>query len=220
VIQDLRSTNHTFVNGEIVGERPRRLVHDDLVRLGPHDARLFEARFVADERARDRRAAPDAAGEPLRRKIGELEAALAARDAEIDRIGALCARLQGELGTRDAALAAAHRKAAVMASEIDALTDELVRMRLDLAGSRDAVERAHRRAATLEAQLEAHARAARAGLEDGNRRGKELEIKLGIAVSELARVRDALAIANDSVRTLEQAYADLLARANVDCNGA
>jgi pSer/pThr/pTyr-binding forkhead associated (FHA) protein len=44
MIEDLRSTNRTFVNGEPVGERPRRLADGDIVRFGAPDAAMFEHR--------------------------------------------------------------------------------------------------------------------------------------------------------------------------------
>ena len=56
MIEDLKSTNRTFVNGEPLGDLPRRLRHGDMVRLGARDTQLFEARFVIDERADDYRA--------------------------------------------------------------------------------------------------------------------------------------------------------------------
>lgn len=228
MIEDLKSTNRTFVNGELLGDRPRRLVHGDLVRLGAHGAVLFEAKFVAEANAIEPRGAPPAAADALHRRIAELEAALAARNAELvvrnaemvarnaelARIGEIYKRAQGQLGASEAAAAAARRTLATMASEIEELRDELARERTDHAGCRDDVERARRRCAELEAQLEARARKARKELDDGDRSRKDLESRLSLASSELAVTRAALATATDNVRSLKAAYDDVLARLN------
>jgi pSer/pThr/pTyr-binding forkhead associated (FHA) protein len=212
MIEDLKSTNRTFVNGEPVGERPRRLVHGDLVRLGAHDARLFEAQFVTGERSSEHRVAPQAPGDGFRKRIGELETALAARDAEVVRIGGMYKHLQSELSQHEAAAVAARRASATMTSELEGVHDELASARADHAGCRDELERAHRRCTELEAQLAAQARKARSQLDDGDRSRKELESKLSMMASELAVTKAALAAATDHVRTLKEAYDDVLLR--------
>jgi pSer/pThr/pTyr-binding forkhead associated (FHA) protein len=203
MIQDLKSTNRTFVNGELLGDRPRQLVHGDSVRLGAHDSRLFEAQFVASERASERRGAPQAPGDALHKKIAELEAALAARDTEVVRLGGMYKHLQGQLSQSEAAAVAARRTTAMMTSEIEALRDELASLRDNQVGCRDEVERARRCCAELEAQLEAQARKARRELDDGNRNRKELESKLSLAASELVITKAALATASDNIRSLK-----------------
>lgn len=203
MIQDLKSTNRTFVNGELVGDQPRRLVHGDIVRLGAHDTRLFEAQFVTGERSSERRGPPPAPGDALHKRIAELEAALAVRDAEVVRLGGMYKRLQSQLSQHEAAAVVARRTGAMMTSEIEALRDELASVRDGHAGSRDEVERARRCCAELEAQLEAQARKARRELDDGNRDRKELESKLSLAASELAITKAALATAADKIRSLK-----------------
>jgi pSer/pThr/pTyr-binding forkhead associated (FHA) protein len=210
-IQDLKSTNRTFVNGELVGEQPRRLRHGDLVRLGAQDAVLFEARLVIDERAP---APPPARAddEPLRRQVAELQAELLERNAEIVRVSAMYKALQIQRSTQGAASTAAERVHASMASEIDALHGELERERTERTASRDAAERLQQRVTVLEGELAAQARKLRSELNDGNLRCKELESKLRIATSDLAVAREHLATANDNIRTLTQACEDAQAR--------
>jgi len=207
MIEDLKSTNRTFVNGDPLGDRPRRLVHGDFVRLGAHDARLFEAKFVSE-----RRVSPQAEGDGYRKRIAELEAALAARDAEVVRVGAMCKQLQGQVARHEAAAATGQRTGAALTRELEGLADELAVLRTDHAACRDDLERARRRCAELEAQLEAHARKARAQLDDGDRSRKELESRLSMAASELALAKAGLASASDNVRTLKQAYDDVVVR--------
>lgn len=210
-IQDLKSTNRTFVNGELVGEQPRRLSHGDMVRLGAQDAVLFEARFVIDERAPAPRNA-HADDEPLRRQIAELQAALRERNAEIVRVSAMYKDLQIQRSAQGAASMAADRANAAMASEMDELLGELKRERTEHAASRDAAERLQQRITLLEGQLAAQERRLRSELTDGNLRCKELESKLRMATSDLAVAKESLAMANDNIRTLTQAYEDAQAR--------
>jgi len=213
-IQDLKSTNRTFVNGELVGEQPRRLSHGDLVRLGAQDALLFEARFVTDERdAAPRKAHAD--DEPLRRKTAELQAALLERNAEIVRLSAMYKDLQIQRSAQAGASTAADRVNALMAGEMDALREELERERIEHAASRDAADRVQQRATLLESQLAAQERKFRSELNDGNLRCKELESKLRMAMSDLAVAKESLAMANDNIRSLNQAYQDAQARLEV-----
>jgi hypothetical protein len=212
MIEDLRSTNRTFVNGELVGEQPRRLGHGDLVRLGAQDQVLFELRFVevpAEVAARapgPRRPAVD--DEALQRKISELQAALLERNAEIVRVGTMYRELQAQRSAQLTASAAAGRIAALMTSDLEAAREALDGERRDHVGTRHAGQRAHRRIAELEAQLAAHDRKARGELSDASLRNKELDSKLRMATSDLALAREALAIANDSIRTLKQVCED------------
>jgi pSer/pThr/pTyr-binding forkhead associated (FHA) protein len=210
-IQDLRSTNRTFVNGELVGEQPRRLRHGDVVRLGATDAVLFEARVVIDERAPAVRNAP-ADDEPLRRQIAELQATLLERNAEIVRVSAMYKALQIQNSAHGAASTAAERASALMTREMDELHGELERERTDHIASREAAARVQQRVTVLEAQLAAQERKFRSELNDGNQRCKDLESKLRIATSDLAVAREFLATANDNIRTLTQAYEDAQAR--------
>jgi pSer/pThr/pTyr-binding forkhead associated (FHA) protein len=213
-IQDLKSTNRTFVNGELVGDQPRRLSHGDLVRLGAQDALLFEARFVTDERdAAPRKTHAD--DEPLRRKTAELQAALLERNAEIVRLSAMYKDLQIQRSAQAGASTAAGRVNALIASEMDALREELERERIEHAASRDAAERVQQRATLLESQLAAQERKFRSELNDGNLRCKELESKLRMAMSDLAVAKESLAMANDNIRSLNQAYEDAQARLEV-----
>jgi predicted component of type VI protein secretion system len=216
-IEDLKSTNRTFVNGELVGERPRWLAPGDIVRLGALDATLFEARFVSEravERVAEARPAPrvedEAAG--LRKRVAELQAALAERNAEIVRMGVMYRTLQGQLSGQAASSVTAERAGANLARDLEELRDDLAQVRTDHAGCRDAAERAQRRTADLEAQLEARERKARRELNEANLDSKELASKLGVANSELAVVRDALATATANLRTLKDAYDDVLVR--------
>jgi len=213
MIEDLKSTNRTFVNGEPVGEQPRRLVHGDVVRLGAGDARLFEAQFVVSDA---RKPSSSAADEALHRKIAELQAALVERNAEIVRMGAMYRNLQSQLSAQAVAAVAAERAKARMTSENDeeirALRDERDQVRADHAGCRDAASKLERRSAELEAQLEASGRKARRDRDDGAQRTKELESKLRAVSSELAVVKAALATESDNVRTLQRANEDLLSR--------
>ncbi len=212
LIQDLKSTNRTFVNGEPLEDRPRRLMHGDFLRLGAHDARLFEAQFVTRERPPERRDAPPSADGALLKRIAELEAALAARDAELARIGGMYKRLQIELADHNTAAVSARQASAMMTREIERLGDELALLRADHAGCALDVDRARRRTAELEAQLDAQQRKAAAERDDTNRTRKDLESRLSVAASELALTRTALATATDNIRTLKEAYDDVAAR--------
>jgi hypothetical protein len=212
VIEDLKSTNRTFINGEPIGDQPRRLRHGDLVRLGAHDARLFEARFVIHERNDEHRAAARAVADGVQREIAELRTQLAARGGEIARLGALLKRLQGQLAEGEAAAATARRAGAAMTAEIEDLRGQLATERTAHAARRDEVERTRRRCAELEADLAAQGRKGRRDLDDGERTHADLESRLRLATSELAATRAALATATDNVRTLQQAHDDALAR--------
>jgi hypothetical protein len=156
MIEDLKSTNRTFVNGEPVGDTPRRLADRDMVRFGAPDAALFEARFVIGERAP--RQASRAVDEAVHLATAKLEAALGERDAELARLRAMYKRAQSELHERDASAAAARQRSAAMASEAEALRDELGIARVDHAGLRDA----EARAAALRGDRGRHAQAANA----------------------------------------------------------
>jgi FHA domain-containing protein len=212
MIEDLKSTNRTFVNGEPLGDPPRRLRHGDMVRLGAHDVRLFEARFVIHEPADDYRAAARTVAEGLHRELAELRAQLAARGDEIARLGALVKRLQSQLADSDTAAAAARRAGAMVAAEIDELRGELAAERTEHAARRDEVERARRRCTELEAELAAQSRKGRRDLDDGERARADLESRLRLTSSELAATRAALATATDNVRTLQQAHDDAVVR--------
>src|SRR5262249_37994729 len=123
-IEDLKSTNRTYLNDQPLGAYPRALRHGDLVRLGALDARLFEARFVvpgraderssdraderssdrgqradqrADDRADEHRAAARAVADGVHRELAELKAQLAGRNDEVTRLAALAKRLQAQL---------------------------------------------------------------------------------------------------------------------------
>lgn len=210
-IEDLGSTNRTYVNGDLVAEQRHRLCDGDVVRLGAADIRLFEARFVlrAVSEARHRAAEPAADGA---RRHAEIEAQLAARDAEIGRLRAMCKRLQAQVADGEIAALAAQRIAARMAAEIDELTSQLAIERNEHAASRDHRDRAEQRIVELEAVLTAQERKARRDLDDGERGRRDLESRLRMADSELATARVALAAATDNVRTLQQAHADALIR--------
>ena len=209
-IEDLKSTNRTFVNGELVGERPRWLAPGDTVRLGGLDATLFEARFVVSERAEAPRVEDEAVG--LRKRVADLQAALAERNAEIVRMGVMYRALQAQLSGHAAASVTAERTGADLARDLEELRDDLKQIRTEHAGCRDAEERARRKIADLEAQLEARERKARRELNDASLQAKELGAKLGFVTSELAVARDALATATANLRTLKDAYDDVLAR--------
>jgi len=212
-IEDLKSTNRTFVNNELVGERPRWLAPGDTVRLGALDATLFEARFVVSERAEALpapRVEDEAVG--LRKRVSELQAALAERNAEIVRMGVLYRALQAQVSGQAAASVTAERTGADLARDLAELRDDLKQLRAEHAGCRDAEERARRKMADLEAQLEARERKARRELNDASLQTKELGAKLGFVTSELAVARDALATATANLRTLKDAYDDVLAR--------
>lgn len=174
---------------------------------------LFEARFVIDERAAvpapPRASADD---EPLRRKIAELQATLLERNAEIVRVSALYKDLQIQRSTPDTGSTTSDRVNAAMAREIDELRGELEHERTEHAARRDAAERLQQRVTQLEAQLAAQERKLRSELNDGNLRCKELESKLRMATSDLALAREALAMANDNLRTVTQAYEDARTR--------
>lgn len=217
-IEDLKSTNRTFVNGDLIGEQPRRLAHGDIVRLGVPEARLFEAQFVNDAAAQEARAAR-IASEGWHRKHAALQAELHARNAdqvrmaaELERVGGLHRRLQDQVDAHALASAAAKRGSERMADELATVREELAALRADHAACRPAAERLQRRCAELEAQLESQARKARRELDDGEQRCKKLASELGLATSELATARHALAVAIDNVRILQQANDDLLLR--------
>lgn len=209
-IEDLGSTNRTFVNDEPLADQPHRLRHGDLVRLGKRDASLFEARFVLHKPSEQHRAAAQQVAEGVHRRNGELEAQLAARDAEIARLGAMCKRLQAQLTDGETAATAARRAGAVMTAELDELRSQLAIERGEHAACRDQRERAQRRGDELEAQLAAQARQARRDHDDDERGRKDLESRLRLAESELATARAALAVATDNVRALQQAHSDAL----------
>lgn len=215
-IEDLGSTNRTFVNSEPVVEQAYQLRHGDIVRLGARDAQLFEARFVVYQPSEQHRAAAQQVAEGMRQRNIELEAQLAARDAEIGRLAAMCARLQAQLTKSEAADAAARRAVTAMTAELDEVRSQLAVERNEHAASRDQRERAQQRADQLEAQLAAQERKARREHDDGARSRKELESRVRTADSELATVKAALAAATDNVRALQQAHTDALLRLEAD----
>jgi pSer/pThr/pTyr-binding forkhead associated (FHA) protein len=212
MIEDLKSTNRTFVNDDPLGDTPRRLRHGDTVRLGARDTQLFEARFVLDEGADEYRVAARAVAEGLHRELTELRTQLAARGDDIARLGALIKRLQGQLTDAEAAAAAARRASATMTAELEDLHGQLATERTEHAACRDEVERARRRCAELEADLATQSRKGRRDLDDGERARADLESRLRLATSELAVTRAALATATDNVRALQQAHDDALHR--------
>jgi len=204
-IVDLRSTNRTFVNGELVGETQRWLAHGDIVRLGAADAVLFEARYVEariviEEHAPPRRPAVDEAA--LQQRIAELQATLLERNAEIVRVNAACRELQSLRATQLSATAAAERVTNLSSGEVSGLRAELAELREELATARrehaidrEAEQRARRRVTELEAQLATQERKARSDAQDSARHAKDLESKLRMALSDLALAREALAAA-------------------------
>jgi hypothetical protein len=219
LVQDLRSTNRTYVNGELVGDEHRRIADGDILRLGARETTLFEARFVARRPAEPAAAAVAAAAAPrpapddapLRRRIAELEAAQLERNAELVRLGALCKTLKSQIGDRGAATDTRQIQDR-MTREIEELKEDLATIRTDHASCADDLKRARQRSTELEARLEAQERKARAQLDDGNRRQSELESKLRLAESELQTIKVALATAQSNVRALQQAHDDALAR--------
>jgi len=207
LIEDLKSTNRTFVNGELV-DKPRRLRHGDVVRLGARDARLFEARLVIHERSAEHRAAAREVAESVQREVTELKAQLAARNDEVTRLGAMTKRLQAQLVESDTASAAARRAGTQLTVELDDLRSMLAIERTDHAATRDELAGAQRRCAELEAELEAQGRKLRRDRDDAERSRKELESQLRMVSSELTTTRAALASATDNVRSLQQAHDD------------
>jgi hypothetical protein len=214
-IEDLKSTNRTFLNGEPLSEQARRLHHGDLIRIGAPELGLFESRYVIVEQVAeppDPRKAWQATEAALRRQVAELQAALVERNAEIVRVGAMYRTLQNQCTDHAAATVSAERANEVLATELEAVRDDLAVLRANHAGCRDAAEKAKRRASELEAQLAAQERKARSELNDANQRCKELESKVRMASSELAVARDALAVATANIKTLQQSYDDALVR--------
>jgi pSer/pThr/pTyr-binding forkhead associated (FHA) protein len=211
-LEDLKSTNRTFVNGEPLDGQPRRLRHGDIVRLGARDARLFEARFVihaqSDTPTSAHRAAAREVATGIHRELTSLQALLAARNDEIARLGSLVKRVQAQLAESDAAAVATRRASSMMTAELDDLRGQLATERTEHAASRDEIERTRRRCSELEAQLDTQARKARRDLDDGERSRKDLESQLRMASSELAITKASLATATDNVRTLKQAHDD------------
>lgn len=224
-VQDLRSTNRTFVNGTVLGAEPRRLSHGDLVRLGDADAALLEVRFVIVAERGHAAVALNIDDGP-QRKIAELEAALRERDAElrarsaelvrmseqVKKINGDRVQLHGERMAQATASQSAERASAVLTDEIASLRGDLADERTELKASRDAVTRGERRIAELEAQLASQDRQRRSEQADGKLQTKDLESRLRMAMSDLAVARDALATATANLDTLQKAYADALAR--------
>jgi len=208
MIEDLRSTNRTFVNGEPVGDRPRRLADGDVVRFGAPDAALFEARFATGERAIQRQQEPRAIDEAVRLATAKLEAALGERDAELARLRAMYKRAQSELHERDASAAVARQHSTAMASETEALRDELTIARADHASLREAEARALQRCAELETDV----RKLRKQIDDAGRLRRDLEAEIGISTSKLATANQALATALENCRVLKEANDGLVAR--------
>jgi pSer/pThr/pTyr-binding forkhead associated (FHA) protein len=211
-IEDLGSTNRTFVNDGPVPDQPHRLHHGDTVRLGAREAQLFEARFLLHDPSEPHRAAAQQVAEGVHRRNVELEAELAARDAEIVRLGAMCARLQAQLADGEAAAAAARRNAERMTAELDELRGQLAIERNEHAGCRDQCQREHERGDELEARLASLERKARRDHDTAERSRLELEARLRTADAELVATRAALAAATDNVRALQQAHDDALLR--------
>ena len=203
LVQDLRSTNRTFVNGEPVGDEMRRIDHGDVLRLGAHDATLLEARFLTDERS------PPSPPPNERAAVG---AAQLERNAELVRLGALCKTLQSQISERDVGAIAASRARETMAREIEELQQELSNLRADHGGCATDLERARTQRTELEARLAAQERKARTEIDDGSRRFKELESRLRRAESELEATKVALATASANYHTLKDAYEDALAK--------
>ena len=229
LIEDLRSTNRTFVNGTPVGEQARRLNHGDLVRLGGADAVLLEVRFVADGRAPQASEAPrvddarhNAQEAALRQKLAELQAELRERNAELVRMSEQARRwqaeraaLHAERGERATTIAAAERINATLLAELDALRGELAREQAELAASRDATHRAERRITDLEALLTSQERRGRSDASDVILRTKDLESRLRMALSDLAVAREAVATGEANLTAVRQAYDDALTRLDV-----
>lgn len=207
-IQDLRSTNRTFVNGTPLGEPPRRLNHGDLIRLGAADAVLLEVRFViVAERGHEARALTLPTDDAAQRKLAALEAELRTRDGELRARNAELVRLSGELeklrgeravmhGARMAqamASQSAERATAVLTDELEAVRGEQAAERTELAAHRDQVARGARRIAELEAQLASQDRQRRSEQAEGKLQHKDLESRLRMALSDLEVARAQLA---------------------------
>ena len=220
VIQDLRSTNRTFVNGAPLGDQPCPLGRGDIVRLGALDAVLLEVRFVITDAPRIAEpASPQPDDSALRHQLAELQAELRQRSAELVRASAEAARIQAmykdlqvQRLAQAAASTSAERTSAALASELDGLRGELARERTEHDASRDAVQRLERRTAELEALLAAQERKGRADGNDATLRVRDLESRLRVAESDLAVARDALATASASIRNLQQAHTDAVTR--------
>jgi predicted nucleic acid-binding Zn-ribbon protein len=215
LIEDLKSTNRTFVNGKLLDGQPHLLRHGDIVRLGARDAQLFEAQFVLHERTDAHRAAAREVTEGVHRQLTELQAQLATRNDEINRLGTMIKRLQAQLADGEAAAIAVRRASKMMTGEIEELRSQLAIERTEHAACRDQAERARQRCGELEAQLEAQARKVRRDSDDGERSRSELESRLRLANSELATTKTALAVATNNVCNLQQAYDDALLRLKV-----
>jgi pSer/pThr/pTyr-binding forkhead associated (FHA) protein len=211
-IEDLESTNRTFVNDEQLPARPERLHHGDTVRLGARDAQLFEARFLLHDASEQHRAAAQQVAEGIHRRNVELEAQLAARAAEISRLSAMCARLQAQLADGERAAAASQRIAATTSAEMDELRRQLAVERNEHAACREQRQREQQRCKELEARLDAQAYSARNDQDVAQRSRNELEVRLRNADAELATLRVALSTATDNVRALQQAHNEALLR--------
>lgn len=141
-----------------------------------------------------------------------LEARLAAREAEIDRLVALCTQLRAQLVDGVIAAGAARRMDATTAAELGELRTQLAVERNEHAACRDQRRRAQERNRELEHQLAVQERQARSDQDDGERRRAQLESRLCRTEHELATSRAALAIAATNLSTLDQAHADALYR--------
>jgi len=210
-VQDLRSANRTFVNEELVLERPRRLADGETLRLGCADAPLFVARFtIHDQPTRSSPSTP-----PASSRHAELEAALQERDAELARVRALCKQLQVRLDECEAraALDAAHGSTLMREQEV--LQAELIELRASSANSREELSSAQSACRELEKKLIEERQQAQNSFNEAERARVRNEHELRRARSELAVATQALAVATANVEALNCAHDDLLTRLTV-----
>jgi chromosome segregation ATPase len=167
---------------------------------------------VLHQPSEQHRAAAQQVAEGVHRRNLELEAQLGTRDAEISRLGAMCAQLRAKITDCETAAAAARRAGGMMTAEVDELRSQLAIERSEHAACRDQRQRLQQRGDELEARVAAQERKARRDHDEGERSRKDLESRLRMTDSELATAKAALAAATDNVRALQQAHADALLR--------
>lgn len=201
-LQDLGSTNRTFVNNELVSS-PRWMRHGDYVQLGAHDARLLEARFELS-------AEPSHA--PAR--LAELEGLLAARDAELARLNAAYQALQAQAHKLEADAHAASRMRVMLTNEIEGLRQEAITARAEQAQADEKAKAALQVRADLEAERDAAIRKAKREADDGARERKELESRLKLAMSDLTTAREAHTHAESNAKSLKTALDEAISKLN------
>jgi pSer/pThr/pTyr-binding forkhead associated (FHA) protein len=209
-LQDLGSTNRTFVNNELVSSA-RWLRHGDYIRLGAHDAILLEAMFEHTGGALHTPLPMPAVAHP---QVAELEAQLAATAAELAKVTAAYQALQAQAHKLEADAHAAARMRVMLTNEIEGLRQEAVAARSEQVQASEKAKAALQVRGDLEAERDAAIRKGKRELDDAARERKELESRLSLALSDLATARTAHTNAEANAKSLKTALDEAISKLN------